>query len=151
MDPKPYRQFIESFYNHETIYYSVEDIVAELHTSHDVKVSVRTLARWLQMWEPKRYTRTDDTPELRIRIIALFFDSGLNDKLMLKILKRQLQQANCSGYAQILDWQDVYPRKLRICRPMRSYQLLEPSLTKGTILSYGKKMQHAHFQSLGST
>ena len=88
MDPEPYRQFIESFYNHETIYYSVEDIVAELHTSHDVKVSVRTLARWLQMWEPKRYTRTDDTPELRIRIITLFFDSGLNDKLMLKILKK---------------------------------------------------------------
>jgi hypothetical protein len=152
MDPEPYRQIIESLYQHETIYYSVEAIVDELQQLHDLKVSVRTLARWLQMWELRRYIRTDDTPELRFRIIALFFDSGLNDILMLKVLQKEGYTVTASKLRRIRTDLGLARRISKEAADLSTDALssiVKTELDKGTILSYGKTMLHAHFQSLG--
>ena len=64
---------------------TISDLVKYLKDTYEVKVSIRTLKRRLQIWNITIRPSTQDTSALRDRISELFFN-GLEEQQLLRAL-----------------------------------------------------------------
>ena len=131
---------------------SLRAIHAELTQKYGVVIAKRTLQRRLKDWSMEKYAKTEDTPELRLRIVVLFYDTGLDNVSIAQVLTSE-------GF-QIGIWALMRIRKKlgMICRlspfqlqeqDERVQHLVETELDKGTILPYGRGLLHQYFKMQG--
>ena len=150
IDLDSYKEFIRESYIDNDI--DLDTIRIQLQQIYNVTVSLRALRGRLKTWDIQKRQQSDDNPELRYRIITLFFDVGLDDTTMLDVLQRE-------GY-QIGIWKLQRLRKemgmIRRVSPFdteavraQTLDIVQKELEKGTILPYGRRLLYDHFQSEG--
>ena len=131
---------------------SINDLVQYCATQ-TIVVSRRTICTMLAKYEARHHHTRVDTPELRIRIAALFFQESLPDDLILEVLTAEGWQLSFTWFVQLrkrigirrrISWQEAEERH----EEFRSIIMAE--LDRGEINNYGRTMLYAHFRSSDS-
>jgi hypothetical protein len=129
---------------------SAESIPPHLLRRYNVRVSLKTIKRRLTEWGITKRIRTEDSPQLRARISALFFECCATDKEMMYILKKE-------GY-RISEWSLRNIRKKlglnrRVSRfnreeaDRRLREVVQEELDNGLIEGYGRGYLYHHFRN----
>lgn len=80
---------------------TVEDISTYIYNNYGINVEQKTIRRRLLQWGVRKRVRTEDTPQLRVRIAALFYQSCLPERTLLTALKREGYVINARSLARI--------------------------------------------------
>ena len=75
IDIEIHRSYIVHLWNED---YSLSDILQKLHEEHSVRIGRNTLKRRLTEWSLQKRVLLEDTPFLRMRIIALTYITDSN-------------------------------------------------------------------------
>ena len=145
-----YQELIGQLYLIEEL--TLSEVCQHLHDIQGIDVAKRTLQRRLKQWGMEKYDKTEDTIELRMRIVVLFYDTGLDDKSILQVLVRE-------GFTVGL-WTLLRIRKqLGMIRRLSPFQieaqngrikeLVQRELDRGVILPYCRAMLHQYFKMQG--
>jgi Clr5 domain len=129
---------------------STEDIPSYLLRRHNIQVSVKTIKRRLGEWGISKRIRTDDSPRLRARISALFFECCASDKEILYILGQEGYQIGKWGLISIRKQLGLNRRVSRFNREEADKKLsdaVQEELNKGTIDGYGRGYLYHHFRN----
>jgi Clr5 domain len=154
IDLNPFKLEIYRLYIEEN---ATLDDVHNFLAFNGVKVSSRTLRRRIENhWRFKKNQVTEDSIQLRLRMIVLFFDVGVDDETMLFILQSE-------GY-------NIAMRRLKILRLLlgmrrrlpqnatteqlqaiqsKTEKLVKEELDKGTIITYGRGLLYSYFRNQG--
>jgi hypothetical protein len=150
IDLEPYKELIQESYIDNDI--DLDTIRVELQHRHNVTVSLRTLRVRLKTWNIQKRQQSHDSPELRYRIITLFFDVGLDDPTLLDVLQREGYQIAIWGLQRLRKEMGlirrVSPFDSEAVR-IQTLEIVQKKLEKGTILPYGRRLLYDHFQSEG--
>lgn len=136
---------------------------ATLSNVHDflahngVKISMRTLRRRIEtVWKFKKNQVTEDTIQLRLRMIVLFFDVGVDDNTMLFILQSEgysIAMRRLKILRLILGMNRRLPQNATIEQQQAVQnnveKLVKQELDKGTIITYGRGLLYNYFRSQG--
>lgn len=150
-----YRFQIEEWRQHE--YQTIGEICARLSEEYSIEVSQRTLKRRLHSWEITIQSRTEETQELRNRIVALFCDHVLNDHFILLHLHSEGYTITANALKRIRLELGLYRRQTREQSADRIRQLRaffeEHSTINTRLQTYGRTYlytyirQHQHIIS----
>jgi hypothetical protein len=89
---------------------------------------------------------------LRDRIRALFFEQGLEDKEMLRVLQDEGFPISLRSLGRLRRTLNLRRRENPAQADQRNpdlKELIKEELAKGTIVGYGKELLYRHFRSLG--
>ena len=143
-----------SIINRLTVQHQTQkEIVTWLQNKKSFQVDVRTLQRYLKKWDVNQKDRTEDSEQLRNRIIFMFCKLGASDNDMLLWLQKEGFKITRRGLVRIR--RDLGLKRLEPSQELRDHmdeklkELLEQELPKNVIQSYGKGQLVEHFQKLG--
>ena len=98
IDLTPYKDCIISLFQSDV---TVEEILIHIRSRFGFITELRTIHCHLLQWEVRKCVRTDDTPQLRVRIAALFYQSCLPEQTLLMALKSEGFRINARALARI--------------------------------------------------
>ena len=98
IDLTPYKDCIISLFQSDV---TVEEISMHIRSRFGFIAEPRTIRRRLSQWEVRKRVRTDDTPQLCVRIAALFYQSCLPEQTLLMALKSEGFRINARALARI--------------------------------------------------
>jgi len=139
-------QIIELFHQQ----YSPDDIQGILHEKYNMKTSARTVRRRLKEWGCTQRFPIPDTPQLRARISALFFEYCASDKEIIYILEKEGYQISSYGLSVLRARLGLTRRVSRFNREEADERLLnivQKELDKGAIEGYGRGYLYSHFRN----
>jgi hypothetical protein len=132
---------------------SSANIAAHFRVRHGFTVSERTIKSRLQGWGTRRRNLNVNTDSrLRDRIRALFFEQGLEDKEMLRVLQDEGFPISLGSLGRLRRTLNLRRRENPAQADQRNpdlKELIKEELAKGTIVGYGKELLYRHFRSLG--
>jgi hypothetical protein len=147
IDLEPYKESIIDAYQSGS---KRAEIVKFMFDHYAVEISVRTLATRLKTWDIFVQRRVQDTPNLRARIAALFYESCLSDEIILRAL-------HVEGFTITL-WSLIRLRKTMgikrrlvtddVAQADRDLEaIVQAEFDKGSIEGYGRGHLYTHFRS----
>ena len=98
IDLEPYKEYILELSNDRM---SVKDIIKALEHDYEIKASERTVQSRMAAWQHRINQQTEDSSQLRHRIINLFTVCCLKDKDILEVLHHEGYQVAPRRLAQI--------------------------------------------------
>jgi len=134
---------------------STSNIAAHVRVRHGITVSERTIKSRLKEWGTRRRNQAQNfntDSALRDRIKALFFEYGLEDKEMFRVLQDEGFQISLRSLGKLRRSLNLHRRENPTQAEQRTSTLkamIREELAKGTIVGYGKELLHRHFRSLG--
>ena len=149
IDLEPYREQICAWYRTNS---SLKSVCERLLVQRNITIKPRTLARRLQEWDVSKQARTNDTPELRLRMKALFFELNLNDREILEVLGSEGYQITTFGLVRLRQNMGLI-RRLEESEWIDANDTvrmqIEEEMKNGLIQGYGREYLHAHFKRNG--
>lgn len=139
-------------YNNSENQASQNDLVQYCATL-GVEVNVRTIRRVLHEHNAKKNYERLDTPELRLRIAALFFQESLEDEQILSVLRQEgfklsnthfVQTRIAMGIKKRTSWEEAELRNEEFKR------IISAELDRGEIGNYGRSLLYTHFRTTES-
>jgi hypothetical protein len=134
---------------------SSTNIAAHVRVRHGFTVSERTIKSRLKEWGTRRRNQAQNSnmdSALHDRVKTLFFEYGLEDKEMFRVLQDEGFQISLRSLGKLRRSLNLRRRENPIQAEQRTAELramIREELAKGTIAGYGKKLLHRHFRSLG--
>jgi hypothetical protein len=141
-------QIIQWFLTDNLTSFEIASRLSELGVSCDIRTIQRRLARW----NVQKRTRTIDTPQLRLRIVALFFESMLSDQEMLKALHIEGHQIELVALVRLRKELGCMRKKTeheQIEAEKRFRDIIQKELDTGVIEGYGRRLLYTHFRTKG--
>jgi Clr5 domain len=147
---EPYRQEIEDLYNNNNN--TIDYVISQLQVRHGLQVKATTLKDRLRKWGIRQKNPTVASDEaLHARIKVLFFQAGLDDKDLHRVLQEEGYRITRSTLKRLRRKLGLYRRVANQAMAQQQVEevlkKLEEEFEKGTIEGYGKNLLHRHFQS----
>jgi hypothetical protein len=132
---------------------TVDQLRIYLSEEYGIIATVRTIKRRLQEWGLRVRQVTEASDELKRRIQVLFFEVGLDDTDMLRVLLDEGFSIGKNGLIR-LRFELNLRRSLRIAEQRTEAdqvvrRLVEEELQKGVIDGYGRMYLYTHFRQQG--
>ena len=141
-----YKTEIIDLFNSKITY---QDIVTQLLRDHSVRTSVRALKRQFQEWDVRKRTQSQDTEDLRLRILALFYQS-LNDTDILQVLRAEGFQIQPRFLSRVRKDLGLSRRVSVFDREKADRDLLllvQKHFNEGRIQTYGRGLLYTYFRA----
>lgn len=126
------------------------DKMLEWLSFRGVSITRSSLYRQLQEWDSIKQSRTEDTPQLRVRIAVLFYDMCLQDKDMLEVLLTEGFSVTKTGLAR-LRLELGLRRRISFQNREEADRLLlevvQAELSKRVISDYGRGHLYTYFRT----
>ena len=130
--------------------FSISDILQKLNEKHFVRIERTALKQRFTEWDLHRRVRLQDTSILRMRIIALTYESCFNDKNTYDVLCREEHVLEMRAFVRLRKSMSIHKRVSVFNRAEIDAELqrvIEEEFARGIIDEYGKNLLYYHFRT----
>jgi hypothetical protein len=132
---------------------TAKQIQKHLKDNYEISVNIRTIKRRFQNWHVRKQQVTHISDDLKKRVQVLFFEIGLDDKDMLRVLQEEGFEIGSSALVRLRF-------ELNLRRSLRTEEqriqadivvrgLIDEEIKKGVIDGYGRTYLYTHFRQQG--
>ncbi|KAL3428760.1 hypothetical protein BDV09DRAFT_203923 [Aspergillus tetrazonus] len=148
---EPYKDEITELYLNNTVPNRIAEYLAD---SYGISATPRTIESRLRRWGVKKSNRTASTDQvLHARIMVLFYQVGLEEKELLKVLQLEGFKIEASTLKYVRHKLGLLRRTTNSMASQAQVEAvlskLRTELKNGQIEGYGKTFLHQHFRSQG--